>query len=292
MVFRTPRKRSARRQRIAFTAVAAVAALTLAIAAPSGAHHPPRTKIGAPSPNLGPGSGGTTVVIPGQNLSGATAVMFGSTPATSFTAEEGAITAVTPEHAAGKVPVRVTTPLGTSNAKKYEFLPGVTGVSPDNGWVLGGTSVTVTGFGFADGATKIYFGGEPAEVRGCPSSTTCEVETPPNRPGTFEVKAKVSGIKQTEPGAHFRYHILPRIKRLIPAEGSVSGGTAVVITGEDFTGATAVKFGSTEAVKFTVESATSITAESPAGTGTVDVTVTTAEGTSVTTTEDRFTYVP
>lgn len=99
------------------------------------------------------------MVIPGQNLSGPTAVTFGSTPATSFTAEEGAITAITPEHSAGKVPLTVTTPLGTSNAKKYEFLPRVTGLSPDNGWILGGTHVTVTGFGFADGATKISFGG-------------------------------------------------------------------------------------------------------------------------------------
>jgi hypothetical protein len=128
-------------------------------------------------------------------------------------------------------------------------------------------------------------------VLGCASSTTCEVETPPNV-GRVEVKAKVNGIKQKEPGAEFRYHPLPRIKRLIPAEGSVSGGTSVVITGEDFTGATAVKFGSTAATNFTVESATSISAESPPGTGTVDVTVTTGEGTSVTTTEDRFTYVP
>ena len=49
----------------------------------------------------------------------------------------------------------------------------------------------------------------------------------------------------------------------------------MTITGTNFTGATAVKFGATNAASFTVNSATSITATSPAGSGTVDVTVTT-----------------
>ena len=39
-------------------------------------------------------------------------------------------------------------------------------------------------------------------------------------------------------------------------------------------------------------SATSITATAPAGTGTVDVTVTTPGGTSATSSADQFTYVP
>jgi hypothetical protein len=64
----------------------------------------------------------------------------------------------------------------------------------------------------------------------------------------------------------------------------------VTITGTNFTGATAVKFGSTNATSFTVNSASSITAVSPAGTGTVDVTVTTPEGTSATSPSDRFSY--
>src|SRR5262249_33659977 len=82
------------------------------------------------------------------------------------------------------------------------------------------------------------------------------------------------------------------VTRVEPSSGSESGGTSVTITGSDFTGATAVKFGSTNAASFTVNSETSITAVSPAGTGTVDVTVTTAAGTSPTSPADRFTYGP
>jgi heme-binding NEAT domain protein len=53
---------------------------------------------------------------------------------------------------------------------------------------------------------------------------------------------------------------------------------------------TAVRFGSTLASFSIVNSATSITAVSPNGTGTVDVTVTTAGGTSATSAADQFTY--
>jgi hypothetical protein len=65
----------------------------------------------------------------------------------------------------------------------------------------------------------------------------------------------------------------------------------VIITGTGFTGATGVSFGGTAASSFTVDSDTQITAVSPAGTGTGDITVTTAAGTSTTNSNDQFTYL-
>ena len=73
---------------------------------------------------------------------------------------------------------------------------------------------------------------------------------------------------------------VPTVSGLSPTAGPAVGGTLVTITGTGFTGATAVDFGTTPATDFTVVSDTSITADSPAGTGTVDVTVTTPGGTS------------
>jgi RHS repeat-associated protein len=69
----------------------------------------------------------------------------------------------------------------------------------------------------------------------------------------------------------------PIVNGVSPCTGSTAGGTTVVITGLNFTGASAVKFGSTPAASFSVTSSTSITAVAPAGaTGPVDVTVTTS----------------
>ncbi|HKF07753.1 MAG TPA: Ig-like domain repeat protein [Xanthobacteraceae bacterium] len=82
------------------------------------------------------------------------------------------------------------------------------------------------------------------------------------------------------------------ISNVNPNTGPTSGGTSVTITGTNFSGATAVSFGGNAAASFTVNSATQITATSPAGMGTVDVTVTNENGTSATSSGDRFTYGP
>jgi hypothetical protein len=117
----------------------------------------------------------------------------------------------------------------------------------------------------------------------------------PGGTGTVDVTVETyGGTSPTSAADQFTYAEpppRPTVTKVEPSSGTATGGTSVTITGERFTGATAVKFGSTNAVSFTVNSSTSITAASPAGTGTVDVTVTTASGTSATSEADQFTYV-
>jgi acyl-homoserine-lactone acylase len=84
----------------------------------------------------------------------------------------------------------------------------------------------------------------------------------------------------------------PVVTQVAPATGPQAGGTSVTITGERFDGASAVSFGATPASEFTVNSSTSITATAPAGSGTVDVTVTTPQGTSASGAADQFSYEP
>jgi hypothetical protein len=83
----------------------------------------------------------------------------------------------------------------------------------------------------------------------------------------------------------------PAVTEISPSVGSVTGGTPVKITGTNFTGASAVKFGTVPA-SFKVESDTEIIATAPksAKTGAFDVTATTLAGTSATVSKDRFTY--
>jgi hypothetical protein len=84
----------------------------------------------------------------------------------------------------------------------------------------------------------------------------------------------------------------PSVTSVNPIAGAIAGGTTVTITGQgycDFPGS--VHFGATAATSFVVNSDTSITAVSPAHVaGVVDVTVTTAGGTSAATAADHFTY--
>jgi len=81
----------------------------------------------------------------------------------------------------------------------------------------------------------------------------------------------------------------PIINIISPTSGSV--GTLVTLIGTGFTGATAVNFGSNIGTNLTVVSDTEITVNAPAGTGTVDVTVTTPVGTSGTFTYNAVTPV-
>jgi hypothetical protein len=85
---------------------------------------------------------------------------------------------------------------------------------------------------------------------------------------------------------------IPAISSVAPSSGSIAGGETVTIKGENFTGASAVKFGTNPAASFTVDSDTQITATTPpnAKPVRVDVSVTSFAGTSVESREDRFNY--
>ena len=80
----------------------------------------------------------------------------------------------------------------------------------------------------------------------------------------------------------------PAVTGVSPSTGPAAGGTGVTVTGSNRTGGS-VAFGGVAASGVSC-TATSCTATSPAGSGTVNVTVTTAGGTSATSSADQFTY--
>jgi hypothetical protein len=99
------------------------------------------------------------------------------------------------------VDVTVTTPGGTSpitNADHFTYVPPptVTEASPNTGTKLGGTTVTVTGTGFALGttATTFAFGTAKATSVNCVSTTECTMLTPKHGAGKVDVKATVNKI--------------------------------------------------------------------------------------------------
>jgi hypothetical protein len=253
------------------------------------------------SPTSGPAAGGTAVTITGTNLSGATQVLFGGVPASSFTVNSGtSITAVSPVQAAGTVDVTVTTLGGisaTSAADQYNFtpaLPTVTGVSPNAGSTAGGTAVTVSGSNFG-GATQVLFGGVPAPSFTVNSNTSLTAVAPPGARGTVDVTVTTpSGTSATSPADQFTSAAapnLPTVTGISPGSGPTGGGTVVTVTGTNFGGTQGVSFGGVPAASWVATSPTSLTATAPfQAAGTVDVTVTTAAGTSASTAADRFTY--
>jgi IPT/TIG domain len=240
-------------------------------------------------------SGGVSVMIAGTGFTGATAVQFGSANATSFTVNsDSSITAVAPS-GSGTVDVTVTTPVtrtATTPADRFTYAtrPSVTAISPKAGPEAGGTEVTITGTNFSPGST-VHFGSTPAssvKVNSAESITAVS----PKATGTLNVTVtNTGGTSMVTAADKFSFVPAPAVTELSPKQGPEAGGTVVTITGSKFREVSAVKFGSVEA-KFKANSETSIEAEAPAGSGTVNVTVTAAGGTSAISSADEFTYLP
>lgn len=83
----------------------------------------------------------------------------------------------------------------------------------------------------------------------------------------------------------------PVVTSVNPNNGSASGGDTITISGSGFTNATGIGFGNTNAPNASFDSDTQITAVSPAGSGMMDIQITTPGGTSQATSNDQFTYM-
>ena len=246
------------------------------------------------SPNYGPLVGSTSVTITGTGFLGASAVNFGSTSALSYTVNSSTQITATSPPGSGTVDITVTTPQGTSTTSSadeftYETTPTVTNVSPNFGPTTGGTTVTITGTGFL-GASAVKFGSTNATSFTVNSSTQITA-TSPSGSGTVDITVTTpQGTSTTSSADQFTYETTPTVTNVSPNYGSTTGGTSVTITGTEFLGVSAVNFGSTSATSYTVNSSTQITATSPPGSGTVDIQVTTPDGTSAVVTADQYTY--
>ncbi len=267
------------------------------------------------------GSGFTTteVTVGGQNVT----TSCGTAPC--FTVNSGtSITVDVPAESAGTVDITVTTSGGTSaisSADQYTYVAAatVTSVTPNAGPVIGGTAVTVNGTGFINvsvvsvGTTAISAACGSAPCFTVISATQITVDMPPEAAGFFDITVTTpGGTSGTSPADTFVYAPVPTVTGVSPLFGPTVGGNTVVITGTGFKSSNApnadfttvkVTNGTTNiaatpcptpphAACYNVDSATQITAEDfpPHAAGTVDLSVTTAGGTSGISTADQYTY--
>jgi RHS repeat-associated protein len=273
------------------------------------------TSITPPAPvvtGLGPASGsgaGNQVTIIGSDLAGATQILFGDTPAESFSnISDTAIRATIPSHVLGTVDVTVTTPGGTSGitaADQFTYVvppaPVVTGVGPTNGSTTGGDYVTIVGTNFT-GATAVAFGDKPATYFSLASDNEIYASAPAHAAGVVDITVTTPGGTSTVAAAdQFSYVASPPppggapvITGVDPASGSIVGGFPVIIVGSNLSGVTAVSFGDTPVQSFfyaNSDNEIDVTDAPAHAAGVVDITVTTPSGTSALSAADQFTYI-
>ncbi|MFG3137221.1 IPT/TIG domain-containing protein [Streptomyces sp. NPDC048211] len=238
------------------------------------------------SPNQGSTSGGTTVTITGVNLSGATAVHFGSRTAT-ITANTPTSITVIDSAGCGVVDVNVTTAGGTSNSLPFFYIspPIAVSLGPDSGPTAGGNTVDINGYGLST-AGNVTFGSNSATPTVVSDSQLSVVVPSGSSSGSVDVTVATTG--GTTAPLTYTYVDAPTLVSLTPASGSASGGTSVTVNGTGLTSTTDVTFGGTTA-SFAVLNNTTLVAVTPPGTaGSVDVVVTTKGGSA--TVSDGFTY--
>jgi Malectin domain/Bacterial Ig-like domain/IPT/TIG domain/Glucose / Sorbosone dehydrogenase len=268
------------------------------------------------NPPAGSALGGNTVTITGTGFVQGDTVTFGGAAATNGQATAGStsvtvnsptsITAVVPAHLISHVhPVDVTV-INTAggsfdlvNGYRYLYpVPGINYLSPAAAAVGGPTfTLTVNGFSFVNSVSTVMWNGAALSTTYI-NQTQLTASVPSAdiaSSGTAVVKVVNTPAGGTSNAVLFTVNgsgALPAVTNVNPATGPSAGGTAVVLTGTGFTGATAVSFGTVPAAGFTVSSDTSITATAPANPGgSVDLTVTTPQGTSTAVPADLYTYV-
>lgn len=152
-------------------------------------------------------------------------------------------------------------------------IPTIISFSPNEGTAA--DSVVILGTNFQD-VSAVTFGGTDAASFVTDSSVQITAVVGDGSAGYLTVTTPGGTATSSEA---FTYYPRPVITSFAPTSGEV--GSAVVITGEYFTDATAVTFGDVDALDFTVDSDTQITAMVGSGyTGSVKVTTVGGTGAS------------
>jgi len=220
------------------------------------------------SPTAAPADGTTSISISGTNLTGATAVDFNGTAATSFTVgtDGKSISAVMPDSLSGVTsgPIEVETPNGLATSKtSFTILntgASVSSFSPGFGPV--GTVVTITGSGFL-GSTEADLNGLAMGSFKVKNDTTITAKVPTGATsGTIEVLNPNGNSTSTDSFTVNAKTGAPTISGFTPKSGGVPG-SSFSIAGKNLANATEVDLNGLTASGCVFGSATAITDSAP-----------------------------
>ncbi len=154
----------------------------------------------------------------------------------------------------------------------------VTTIAPSSGTTAGGEAVTITGTGFAAGAT-VSIGGVACTNVQVVTSTTLTCTTGAHAAGTVDVAVTVGGTTKTLVGGYtYTAGNTPptlTLSAITPASGPVLGGATVTLTGTGFGAGATVSIGGVACMNVQMVSGTTLSCTTGAHVeGIVDVMVT------------------
>jgi hypothetical protein len=219
------------------------------------------------------GATGANVFISGENLMGATSVLFNGTSASFSNIGATILSAKVPSNATSGLLSMMSDNGAASSANMFTVVttkpPTITSFTPTSGPI--GSNVTITGTGLSD-VTAVTINSIEVSNITINSATSITVTVPAG--------ASTGKIHVTNPANNVysatNFTIVPSVVSFAPT--SAIPGSSVTITGTSLTGTTAVKFGGIAATTFSVNSDSQIVATVPATAMSGSISVTTPSG--------------
>lgn len=201
------------------------------------------------SPGSGKLAGGTEIIIDGtgfiEEIPGVEAkltVMIGGVDVKNMQfVSANQLTAITPERdQPGEVAVIITNPDGQQVEEKYTYnpMPTITSISPKSGKLTGGTEITITGTGFIGQILdehlniKFKFGNVDVTANIESILPTQIAITAPASANPKTVDVIITNPDGQITSTKFIYNPFPTVESITPDRGT--GGTSVIISGENF----------------------------------------------------------
>ncbi len=195
---------------------------------------------------------GTTIAITGANFSGTSEITLGGNPVAAFTVvSSSTIVAVVGSGSSGAL--SIVTPYGTATKDGFIFIPApiISSFTPTA--AAFGDQITITGSNF-DNTSSITLGGTSVSSFTVVSSTIIVAIVGSGSSGAISLVTP--GGSATAEG--FSFIPAPVIISFTPT--TAAKGAIMTITGNNFSGTSAVTLGGTSVSSFTVVSSTSIVA--------------------------------
>jgi len=248
------------------------------------------------SPNNDYQSGNTNITITGLYLATTSSVTFGNVLSTvNIEITDNLVRIRDPcGDTTGIVDVVVTTQVGTATIN-FTYNPNppptISTIVPSSGSSNGGTIVTLTGTHFIT-VQNVFFGYSRASIISN-TDTHIQLLTPANFIGNVDVTV-ITTTGQITRGNAFEYNTstTPIINTINPSFGTIDGGTVVTLIGEYLSTTYSVKLGMYEGSNIHVINANTIQFTTPQVSNdmTLNIIVTTSDGTSSISDANVFTY--
>ena len=235
--------------------------------------------------------GRTKITLSGYQFKPGMTVLVGDAACTSpSVVSEDSATCFTPAHSVGVVTIVATNPDGlkASLSQKFTYTDtrgnplSVTAVTPAMGPVSGGGRLLIEGAGFQIGAS-VLIGNEECVSVIVESANRLSCTVAPQELGSKDVVVINSDFGMGILSNGYRYVEPPSLLSVNPNSGAVAGGTMITLTGTNFLAGATIRLGDVGCESPVVVNDTRMTCRTPRHEmGTLDVTVTNADGQSST----------